>query len=219
MKHNLIILLIFIFSKLISFSQGTGIAVGYNYGSYVVPMHNIEILAFEFNRNHPNYSKHHKIGSTYRGLTFLFCKSTSDNGGVEVSYSQKLIKSHAEGVDYTGDTAYHSQLKIGLGSLSFGYFAWIGDFAKVGVNWDMASICRFTKRVGPEDSYKDSLWTGVFSKKGFYDTGFTLYCEVSLGHIIKIRPYYQWSLISPITTSYKLSNFGVAMFIGYESKD
>lgn len=211
---------LFVLSHLITFSQ-IGVGIGYNIGSFTSPLRNMEVLTYEFNTAHPNYSKKFEFKDFYRGYSFLFCKNMDDNffDGFELSWSQKIITSEAKGADNPSDEVYIRQVKVAYSTISAGYYGWIGDFAKVGVNYDMGSICSFSKKIAPEESFKNARWSKIFSKRGFFDTGFTIYFEVNIVHILKIRPYYQWTMISPILTSYKMSNFGLALYLGYEGKD
>jgi hypothetical protein len=215
------IFLFFFSHTLISFSQGFG--VGYTIGRFVDPLRNMEIMTYEFNQDHPNYTDLYHFNNLYRGLVFTFFKE-SDNGGFEMMFTNKHIKADAEGADAPSDTIFKHQVKVRQNVMSFGAYKSFGSILRAGVDFDLGA-CKFYKRVGPKDNFSSSEWTRIFDNAGFIVFGFTPFVELSFGPI-RVRPYYQWSMIEGETHygllkdyAFKTSTYGVMAYFAIGKKD
>lgn len=205
-----------------------GFAGGYNFGKYTAPMHNMEIMTYEFNKDHPNYDNLYNFTNIYHGFTLSLYKNGDKfgkDGGTEFIWSNKTIKTTAKGADNPGDTVFKHQVRVSMNTFSLGWYLRPNDHLKLGIDYDAIGLCRFMKRVGPDDGFKNEKWQRIFDRKGFFVFGFTFFAEGSLGPL-KVRPYYQWILL-PMEThygllkdySFKCTNYGISVFIGIDGKD
>lgn len=186
----------------------------------------MEVLAYEFNQSHPNYADKYSFNNLYRGVTIFFCKNSYTLGmdlGWELRWSGKIIRSSAIGADNPTDTVYKHQLKAALSTLSYGWYVWPVDHFKLGLDWDV-DVCSFTKKIGPDDSFGKQKREKLFDKRAFFVAGGTFFAEYQF-KALRIRPYYQFDFFQGETNfgdnsyDFKINNFGIALFFGYEEKD
>jgi hypothetical protein len=221
---RILFLALFVLCLAPSFAQRTGFAVGYNFGRFSQPLRNMEVMTYEFNQSHPNYTDHYHFHNLFQGIEVAWF-SENENGGFEAMWSNRHIRSDAVGADNPGDTVYKHQLKVRQNMLSFGVYKPFGDFFKVGIDYDIGGFCRFYKRIGPRDDFKSAKWENLFDKKGFLVFGFTPFIELGLGPV-KIRPYYQWVILQGETHygelkdyAFKTSNYGVMGYLAIGKKN
>lgn len=220
-----ILFIFFLLFYSISFSQ-VGIQGGYNVGSYAYSLRNMEILSYEFNQSHPNYTDKFNFTNLYHGITVIFYKNSYNIGmdmGWELKWSGKVITSSAQGADNPGDTVFKHQLRASMSTIAYGWYVNPYKHLKLGIDWDV-DISNFTKKIGPADNFKAQKKQAIYTRRGFFVVGGTFFADFQLGPV-RVRPYYQFDFFQGETHygendyAFKINNFGIALFIGTESKD
>lgn len=211
---------------LISLAQ-TGFGIGYNVGRFNTSMRNMEILTYEFNQDHPNYSQQYEFVNFYRGFTAMTYKDNYRFGadvGQEFRFSNRVITATAIGADNPGDTIYKRRVRVAVNTLSWGWYFKPHKNIRLGVDWDLVSRCTFSKKIGPEDDFRNQKRTSIYIKRGFLTFGFTAFADFRIGAFY-IRPYYQVDVIPGRmefgynTYSFKTANIGISVCVGSESSD
>lgn len=199
----------------------SGIGIGYNVGSFVSGLRNLEVLTYEFNLAHPNYTDHFAWRNITRGPV-LKVQGESDEGGIEFMWSMKRIKADAEGADFPGDTVKRHVLKAKLNSLNSGIYWKAHDRVRIGLSYDLGMF-KILKKVGPEDDFGDAKWTKLYNKKGRFNNWFTFFVDFSFGDDVRlsVRPYYQAQVlptefaygsgISSTTYTFRTGNAGISI--------
>lgn len=213
----------------VSASAQVGFGVGYTGGTFVKGLRNLEVLTYEFNEAHPDYTNQFRWRNTFHGPN-LKVHGESDDWGYEFMWSMKHSKADAEGADSPTDTVKRHQLKVKLNTLNSGIFWKLSDELRVGISYDMGMF-KVLKRIGPADDFGDADWEKLYDKKGRFGNWFTLFIDLKLGGdaAVVIRPYYQAAVL-PIDFSYttswisstnyvfRTSNAGISL-IGTLTKD
>jgi hypothetical protein len=222
------ILILLLFGAALNAPAQTGIGIGYNLGKYTQSLHNLEVLAYEFNQAHPNYEDQYHFKNSPNGLCFIFFSET-DKHGYECTWSNKHTIATAEGADVQGDTIMRHQLKARMNTLDFAVYTKFGKPLRLGISYDLGFF-RVLKKVAPVEEYKEAKWEKVFDKKGFFSNWFTLFIDLKAGPV-HVRPYFQTQILTGTITysnigafvykdyAFRTSNAGVTLMATFGSKD
>lgn len=205
------------FSTYAAFSQG-GITVGYNIGSYTYSQRNNEILMYNFNEDHPNYSQKYDFTNVYQGFNVGFFKEEAGFFGGELRFSNRTITTTAIGQDSPDDTIFKRQIRSSLNTLGIGCYFKPTEIIRIGLDWDIFTLGRQTKKTGEEESFKDAKRTAVYDNINSLTFGFTFFAEMQI-RIFTIRPYFQYDVFR-LASSYggnvyhfKSNNYGISISI------
>jgi hypothetical protein len=227
-RSLLIILFLFFLGPL---KSQVSFQIGYGVGYYTKSLSNLEVYAFDVNKQYPYWSKPMEVSSGFRGFTFDFGMEKGQIRWFMMINHRKAIFKGSGSDNLTGEFE-EFQLKFRHNTFSPAGVEYRTKFIGLGVSiFDFGKMKVWKKKTDGDDSYDWRAFyekqTGMLSSNNVFGSTFMVRIMPMSFVQMKICYFMDWFGLSPYTPGvlttkdhyYKLNNLQISVTLGLPARD